>query len=156
MDRDKLRGVRHLVRAQLSECSRFWLNHGMDREHGGIYTCLDRTGQVYSTDKSVWMQGRCAWTYAWLCRLYGMRPEWLEASKSCLDFMERHCFNHATGDRMYFTVTKDGQPLRQRRYCFSEAFCAMANAEYYAVTGDETDFVRMRSIWRSSHMRIIR
>ena len=32
---------------------------------------------------------------------------------------------------MYFTVTADGKPLRQRRYYFSEAFYAIANAEYY-------------------------
>ena len=37
----------------------FWLKNGMDAEHGGIYTCLDRKGRIYSTDKSVWMQGRC-------------------------------------------------------------------------------------------------
>ena len=30
---------------------------GMDKEHGGVYTCLDRKGEIYSTDKSVWMQG---------------------------------------------------------------------------------------------------
>ena len=37
---------------------------------------------------------------------------------------------------MYFTVTADGKPLRQRRYCFSEEFYAIANAEYYGITGD--------------------
>ena len=56
---------------------------------------------------------------------------------------------------MYFTVTKDGQPLRQRRYCFSEAFCAMANAEYYAVTGDESRLARARQMadlyWDLNH-----
>ena len=144
MDRDKLRGVRRLVRAQLAECSRFWLDHGMDHEHGGIYTCLDRTGQVYSTDKSVWMQGRCGWMYAWLCRLYGVRPEWLEASRSCLDFMERYGKNPDAGGRMYFTVTADGRPLRQRRYFYSEAFYAMANAEYYGVTGDAACLARAK------------
>ena len=65
----------------------------MDKEHGGVYTCIDRTGRLFSTDKSVWMQGRCGWTYAYLCTVYGTRPEWLEASKSCLDFMEKHCIN---------------------------------------------------------------
>ena len=123
------------VRAELDRCVNFWLKNGMDPEFGGVYTCLDRTGKIYSTDKSVWMQGRCGWIFAHLCTVYGTKPEWLDASRSCLDFMERHCFNHAAGDRMYFTVTKDGQPLRQRRYCFSEAFCAMANPEkrIYAV-----------------------
>ena len=53
-----------------------------------------------------------------------------------LDFMERCCINRAAGNRMYFQVTADGRPLRQRRYCFSEGFYAIANAEYYGVTGD--------------------
>ena len=82
------------------------------------------------------MQGRCAWIFAYLCHVYGTRPEWLEASRSCLDFMEKYCINRAAGDRMYFTVTADGRPLRQRRYCFSEGFYAIANAEYYGLTGD--------------------
>ncbi len=143
------------VRAELDRCVNFWLKNGMDPEFGGVYTCLDRTGKIYSTDKSVWMQGRCGWIFAHLCTVYGTKPEWLDASRSCLDFMERHCFNHAAGDRMYFTVTKDGQPLRQRRYCFSEAFCAMANAEYYAVTGDESRLARARQMadlyWDLNH-----
>ena len=132
------------VKGELDACVNFWLKNGMDKEYGGVYTCLDRTGKVYSTDKSVWMQGRCAWTFSALCRVYGKKQEWLDAAKSCLDFMEKYCVNRAAGDRMYFTVTKDGKPLRQRRYCFSEGFYAMANAEYYAQTGDEACLERAR------------
>ena len=130
MDKEQLKQTQAWVRGQLDSSAQFWLTHGMDKENGGIYTCVDRTGRVYSTDKSVWMQGRCAWTYAYLCNSYGARPEWLAASKSCLDFMEQHCINRAAGDRMYFQVTAKGQPLRQRRNCFSEGFYAIANAEY--------------------------
>ena len=132
------------IRSQLERSVRFWLENGMDPVNGGVYTCLDRTGKIYSTDKSVWMQGRCAWTFAYLCAVYGVKEEWLAASKSCLDFMERHCINRAAGDRMYFTVTADGKPLRQRRYCFSEGFYAIANAEYYGVTGEQECLERAR------------
>ena len=130
MDKTRLEGYRAWVRSELEACVNFWLAHGMDKEHGGVYTCLDRKGEIYSTDKSVWMQGRCGWMFAHLCNVYGVKEEWLAASKSCLDFMEAHCINRAAGDRMYFTVTEDGKPLRQRRYYFSEAFYALANAEY--------------------------
>ncbi len=151
----KLLETRQYVRDELERCVKFWLDNGMDHEYGGVYTCLDRTGRVYSTDKSVWMQGRCGWTFAYLCRVYGTRPEWLEASKSCLDFMEKYCINRACGRRMYFTVTKDGKPLRQRRYCFSEGFYMMANAEYAALTGDEECMKRAREayelIWQLNH-----
>ena len=145
MDRvKKLQEIQSWVRLELERSARFWLDNGMDREHGGVYTCLDRKGEIYSTDKSVWMQGRCGWIYAFLCHTYGAREEWLAASKSCLDFMEAHCLNRQANDRMYFTVTADGKPLRQRRYYFSEAFYAMANAEYYGVTGEEACLQRAR------------
>ena len=144
MDRKRLQETREWVRKELASSAEFWLKYGMDKEHGGVYTCIDRPGRLFSTDKSVWMQGRCGWTYAYLCTVYGTRPEWLEASKSCLDFMEKHCINREADGRMYFTVTGDGKPLRQRRYCFSEGFYALANAEYYAVTGDRECLERAR------------
>ena len=110
MDRKRLQETREWVRKELASSAEFWLKYGMDKEHGGVYTCIDRTGRLFSTDKSVWMQGRCGWTYAYLCTVYGTRPEWLEASKSCLDFMEKHCINREADGRMYFTVTGDGKP----------------------------------------------
>ncbi len=137
MDRQKLIKTQIEIKAQLNECIDFWLKNGIDKVNGGVYTCLDRTGKVYSTDKSVWMQGRCAWTFAWLCSNYGVKKEWLDASKSCLDFMEKYCINREKGNRMYFTVTGDGKPLRQRRYFYSETFYSMANAEYYGITGEK-------------------
>ena len=97
MDREKMIAQQQWVRQQLEGVADFWLKNGMDHVHGGIYTCLDRKGKIYSTDKSVWMQGRCGWTYAYLCHVYGVRKEWLEASKSCIDFLEDHCVNRAAG-----------------------------------------------------------
>nr|WP_326184674.1 AGE family epimerase/isomerase [uncultured Oscillibacter sp.] len=144
MDKVTLQAYRDWVRSELATCADFWLKNGIDRKHGGVYTCLDRKGEIYSTDKSVWMQGRCGWIFSYLCHVYGSRPEWLEASRSCIDFLEDHCINHAAGGRMYFTVTEDGKPLRQRRYYFSEAFYALANAEYYGVTGEKENLERAR------------
>lgn len=144
MDKSTLQSYRNWVRGELETCANFWLKNGIDREHGGVYTCLDRKGEIYSTDKSVWMQGRCGWIFSYLCHVYGSRPEWLEAAKSCIDFLEAYCINHAGGGRMYFTVTEDGRPLRQRRYYFSEAFYALANAEYYGVTGERENLERAR------------
>lgn len=153
--RDRLQAHKNWITEELDLCLHFWLKNGMDPINGGVYTCLDREGNIYSTDKSVWMQGRCAWMFAYLCHQYGMREEWIRASKSCLDFMEAHCINREAGNRMYFTVTADGKPLRQRRYCFSEGFYAIANAEYYGVTGETDCLERSRAayelIYRLNH-----
>ncbi len=135
--KQKLSVYREQFRGELFEsCIPFWLEHGWDRENGGVLNCLDRFGQVYSTDKSVWMQGRTAWTYAHLCNEFGYDPQWAAFSKSCLDFLQAHCFD--SDGRMYFTVTKDGKPLRKRRYWFGESFYAIACAEYYRLTQEES------------------
>lgn len=113
----------------------FWLDHGMDREHGGVITSLDRDGSILDTDKSVWFQGRAGWMFATLCNTVERRAEWLEAARSCVDFLRAHCFGPE--NKMYFTVTREGQPLRMRRYVFSESFAAIANAAFAKATGDE-------------------
>ena len=146
---------RKWILEQLEQVTAFWLENGMDKINGGVYTCLDKDGKVFSTDKSVWMQGRCGWIFAYLCRVYGVKKEWLEASKSCLDFLESYCVNRKAGDRLYFTVTADGKPLRQRRYCYSEAFYCIANAEYYGITGEREHLERARKAyemyWQLNH-----
>ncbi|HBX90959.1 MAG TPA: N-acylglucosamine 2-epimerase, partial [Alistipes sp.] len=67
----------------------FWLRHGLDREHGGVYTCLDREGRLMDPTKSVWFQGRFGYICAAACNRIERRTEWLAASKSRLDLIER-------------------------------------------------------------------
>lgn len=115
-------------------CVPFWLDNGRDSEFGGVQNCLDRKGRVYSADKSVWMQGRTAYTFSHLVNQFGKNDEFLQFADSCIAFENAHCIDKADG-RMYFTVTRDGKPLRKRRYWFSETFYIMANAEYYMASG---------------------
>ena len=112
----------------------FWLEHGLDREHGGVYTCVDRAGKLIDPTKSVWFQGRFAFTCCFAYNHVEKNPAWLEAAKTTLDFIEAHCFD--SDGRMYFEVMADGTPLRKRRYVFSESFAAIAMAEYAKATGD--------------------
>ncbi len=112
----------------------FWLTKGMDRKNGGVYTCLDRNGDLMDTTKSVWFQGRFGFIAAFAYNQVAKNPEWLAASKSCIDFIEAHCFDE--DGRMFFEVTEDGLPLRKRRYVFSECFAAIAMSEYSIASGD--------------------
>jgi N-acylglucosamine 2-epimerase len=112
----------------------FWLKHGLDRECGGLLSGLGEDGSVIDTDKAVWLQGRAAWTFATLYNTVEPRPEWLAASKHCLDFIRAHC--RGPGGKLYFTVTREGRPLRMRRYVYSECFATIGSAAYAKATGD--------------------
>ena len=113
----------------------FWMKHGLDRENGGVYTCVNRDGSLMDTTKSVWFQGRFAFVCAFAYNNVEKNQEWLDAAKSTLDFIERHCFDEQ--GHMYFSVTAEGRPLRKRRYVFSETFAAIAMSEYALATGEK-------------------
>jgi N-acylglucosamine 2-epimerase len=106
----------------------FWMEHGWDKVNGGVYTCLDRDGSLIDSTKSVWFQGRFAFICAYAYNNVEKNPMWLEAAKSTIDFIEKHCFDE--NGRMYFSVTAEGKPLRMRRYVFSETFAAIAMPPY--------------------------
>lgn len=113
----------------------FWMNSDLlDKENGGYITSVDRFGKSYNDDKSVWFQGRCLWTFSTLCERYGVREEWKKAAEIGKEFLEKYCFD--SDGRMYFTVTKEGKPLRKRRYMFSESFFVVGMAQYGKTFGD--------------------
>ncbi|MGV3660369.1 MAG: AGE family epimerase/isomerase [Prosthecobacter sp.] len=132
--RDELRTLYR--RTLLHDVIPFWLRHGMDREHDGIITSLDRNGSILDTDKSIWFQGRAGWMFATLFNTVEPHREWLDAAGSCLAFLDAH--GYATDGKLFFSVTREGRPLRMRRYVFSEAFAAIAHAAYAKATGDES------------------
>ncbi len=113
----------------------FWMKYGLDRENGGVYTCVDRDGSLMDTTKSVWFQGRFAFICSFAYNNVEKNQEWLDAAKSTLEFIEKHCFDEQ--GHMYFSVTAEGKPLRKRRYVFSETFAAIAISEYALATGDQ-------------------
>ena len=112
----------------------FWLKNSIDYENGGIYTCVDRNGKIYGTEKSVWFQGRALWTFSKAYNVIEKNDEYIKAAENIYNFLDK-CTD--TDGRMYFTVTADGREIQKRRYYFSETFAAIGCAEFYKATGRE-------------------
>jgi len=147
MDRDRLKELSEIYRSGLLEDTiPFWLNHAIDQEHGGFLIALDRDGSVLDTDKGMWQHGRFTWLLATLYHRVEKNPEWLELARSGIEFMQQHAFD---GDgRMFFQTTRDGRPLRKRRYAYTEAFAAMAFSAYARASGDEAAADRAAALHR--------
>ena len=112
----------------------FWLPRCIDREHGGFLLARDRDGTLLDSDKGMWQQCRFTWLLGELYNTVEARPEWLEACAHGIRFLDAHGFDPTDG-RMWFLVTREGRPLRKRRYAFTEAFAAIAYGEYAQATG---------------------
>ena len=117
----------------------FWIDHCVDRERGGFLFALDQDGTVLSTDKFIWIHGRFVWLLSTRYRTVEPKAEWLGLAQHGLDFLRQYGFD--TDGRMFFSVTREGRPLRKRRYLFSEAFAVAALAAY-AKAADDAEAAR--------------
>ncbi|NDC78676.1 MAG: AGE family epimerase/isomerase [Chitinophagia bacterium] len=128
----------------------FWVEKSPDRVNGGYFTCLDRTGEVFDTDKFVWLQGREVWCFSFMYANLEARPEWLDMALLGADFLERHG-RDAEGN-WYFSLTADGRPLVQPYNIFSDCFACMAFAALYKIRPE----VRYRTIALDTFENILR
>ncbi|MGB0775327.1 MAG: AGE family epimerase/isomerase [Akkermansiaceae bacterium] len=133
--RDDLTSLRDFYRTSLlDDTLNFWLPRSIDTEHGGYLLMRDRDGSLLDDDKSVWFQGRFSSILGNLYNTVEPRQEWLDGAKAGVDFLKNHCFDE--DGQMFFLMTRDGRPLRKRRYFFSEAFACAAFAHYAKATDD--------------------
>ena len=113
----------------------FWLKNSIDKEYGGYFSCLDRDGSVYDTDKFIWLQGREVWLFSMLCNKLGKKQEWLDAAIQGAEFLKKYGHN---GDYdFYFSLTREGKPLVEPYNIFSNTFACMAFAQLAKATGSE-------------------
>lgn len=112
----------------------FWVNHSLDRECGGYFTCLNRDGSVYDTDKFVWLQGREVWMFAMLYNQLEKRQEWLDVAVHGAEFLKKH--GHNGNYDFYFSLDRTGRPLVQPYNIFSNTFACMGFAQLVKATGN--------------------
>ena len=68
----------------------FWLECSQDHEYGGYFTCLDRQGNVFDTDKFIWLQGREVWMFSMLYNKVEKRQEWLDCAIQGGEFLKKY------------------------------------------------------------------
>lgn len=136
--------------ALLQDVIPFWERNSLDTSHGGYFTCLDRTGKVFDTDKFIWLQGRQAWMFSFLYNKIEKKDKWQEIAKSGIDFLRNNAMD-AEGN-FYFSTTSDGKPLVQPYNIFSDCFAAMAFGQYAKATGDE----EIRDLAKKTYANILK
>ncbi len=113
----------------------FWLDNSIDKEYGGYFSCLDRDGSVYDTDKFIWLQGREVWLFSMLYNKLGKKQEWLDAAIQGAEFLKK--YGHDDNYDFYFSLTREGKPLVEPYNIFSNTFACMAFAQLAKASGSE-------------------
>jgi N-acylglucosamine 2-epimerase len=117
----------------LNDVVPFWLEHSKDEEYGGYFTCLDRKGDVYDTDKFIWLQCREVWCFAMLYNRVEKKQEWLDFAIHGAEFLVKNG-RYPQGDDWYFSLNREGTPLIEPYNIFSDCFAAMAFGQLYKAT----------------------
>jgi N-acylglucosamine 2-epimerase len=113
----------------------FWLSKSQDREYGGYFTCLDREGNVFDTDKFVWLQGREVWLFSMLYNNLENKPEWLRCAKQGGEFLKK--YGHDGNFNWYFSLTRKGKPIIEPYNIFSYTFATMAFGQLSKAAGNQ-------------------
>ncbi len=128
----------------------FWIEHSVDQEGGGFFTCLDRQGRVFDTDKFIWLQNRQVWQFSVLYNRLEQQADWLAIADHGVEFLTKHGRDEA--GNWYFSLNQEGRPLVQPYNIFSDCFAAMAFSQYaQASQSDEA-----RSIALQSYQNVLR
>ncbi|MCH4155162.1 MAG: AGE family epimerase/isomerase [Muribaculaceae bacterium] len=113
----------------------FWLEKSQDKDFGGYFTCLDRDGSVFDTDKFVWLQGREVWLFSMLYNKVEHRKEWLDCAVQGGEFLKK--YGHDGNFNWYFSLTRDGKPIVDPYNIFSYTFATMAFGQLSIATGNK-------------------
>jgi len=147
MDKNRLIQLRDLYRdGLLNDTIPFWQSRILDPECGGYLNYRDADGSLLSTDKAMWLTGRIVWLWSRLYNTVEQRDDWLQFARHGVDFLLKHAFD--TDGRMFYLLTREGQPLRKRRYLFTETFGVMALAEYGRASGSQEMAQRAKDLYQ--------
>ena len=113
----------------------FWLEYSQDHKYGGYFSCLDREGNVFDTDKFIWLQAREVWMFAMLYNKVEKRKEWLDCAIQGGEFLKK--YGHDGQYNWYFSLTREGQPLIEPYNIFSYTFAAMAFGQLNLATSNQ-------------------
>ena len=128
----------------------FWLERGIDREHGGVLSCMSDDGRVQSGDKFIWSQARSVWTFSALYNRIEPRPEFLAAAENSVRFLLAH--GRDERGRWVYHTDREGRVVEGATSIYADCFAIYGLNEYYRATRNEYAI----SVARESFERVVR
>jgi mannobiose 2-epimerase len=108
---------------------KFWVDHAIDRQYGGMIGWLDRKGSpIEPGTKSLVQQSRIVWTFSAAYRMFP-DPTYKEVSTHTLKFMREKMWDAEQGG-FYWLVDRDGKRRDGKKHLYGQSFAIYGLAEY--------------------------
>ncbi len=116
---------------------KFWIDHAIDRQHGGIIGWLDRKGNpIPPGTKSLVQQSRVVWTFAASYRRFP-EPAYREVATHALKFLREKMWDEKHGG-FYWSVERDGRVADAKKHLYGQSFAIYGLAAYAEAFGDDS------------------
>jgi mannobiose 2-epimerase len=108
---------------------KFWIDHAVDREYGGMLGWLGREGDpIPPGTKSLVQQSRVVWTFSAAYERYP-EPAYKEVATHTLKFLREHMWDE-DHDGFNWLVDRKGKVVDDKKHLYGESFAIYALAEY--------------------------
>jgi N-acylglucosamine 2-epimerase len=113
----------------------FWMKYSLGSADGAINNCLDDQGNLVSSDRFLWSQGRALWMFSALYNRIEKRQEWLDAATRIFNYLLNH--GRDKEGRWMFRLDDQGKVLETDVSIFVDGFVLNGMGEYYLATKDQ-------------------
>ena len=113
----------------------FWFPKLIDQRYGGLKNCVQDDGEVLSTEKYLWSQGRALWVLSKLFNDIDQDSRWLEMADPISKLLTDYGRN--TDRDWHFSLNADGTPAREPQSIYVDGFCIYGLTEYAKATGHD-------------------
>ncbi|MCX6625163.1 MAG: AGE family epimerase/isomerase [Acidobacteria bacterium] len=130
----------------------FWLERGVDREFGGVLSCMHEDGAIASTEKYTWSQARFVWTLSALYNRFEKRQEFLDIARRTIDFLLAH--GRDDQGRFVYRMSREGRHLEGATSIYADCFVVYGLGEYCRAVPDPELMATARAILQRIHRRV--
>jgi N-acylglucosamine 2-epimerase len=108
----------------------------VDKEYGGFHCTVTPTGELVSTEKTAWFEGRGTWVFSFLYNNFGREQKYLDIATRSLKLIERSR-PKGTSELWPRAIQRDGAPAGPPdSEVYSDLFIAEGMAEFSKAAND--------------------
>lgn len=147
-----LEDIREVFRHELFDITLpLWKKDGVDWKYGGYLPHIDENGNITTTNKSLYYQGRVLWLYSYFYNMFDNDERFLLSAKTGFDFLTKYCVDDKYD---WFTeVTREGEPITKFFDIYASIYTILGLGEYYKATGiEEACDIAVKSAYRANEI----